>query len=195
LIVRWPGHVPGGAVADEPVINTDWIPTLLDLAGQPVPAGLDGVSFAARLTGRGSAPKRRLFWHFPHYTNQGSRPGGAARDGDWMLVEYYDEPRVELYDLSRDIGEARDVAAEHPGRAGEMRAALAAWRRQIDARENPPNPELNAARFRELYLDVDASRFAPAVADQAEWEKMWQWRKRMDAAFQQGNRPVAPNLR
>ena len=56
LIVRWPGHVPAGEVTDDPVINTDWVPTLLELVGRPVPAGLDGVSFAALLTGRGPAP-------------------------------------------------------------------------------------------------------------------------------------------
>ena len=116
LIVRWPGHVPAGKVVDDPVINTDWIPTLLDLAGQPPPSGLDGVSFAALLRGTGPAPQRPLFWHFPHYTNQGSRPSGAVREDHWILVEYYDEPRTELYDLRRDISQQHDVAAEHPDR-------------------------------------------------------------------------------
>jgi arylsulfatase A-like enzyme len=87
LIVRWPGRVPAGKIVAEPVINTDWLPTLLELAGRPVPAGLDGQSLSQLLTGRGPAPSRRLFWHFPHYTNQGSRPSGAVRDGNRILVE------------------------------------------------------------------------------------------------------------
>jgi arylsulfatase A len=186
LIVRWPGHVPAGKVVDDPVINTDWIPTLLDLAGQPVPSGLDGVSFAALLRGTGPAPQRPLFWHFPHYTNQGSRPSGAVREDHWILVEYYDEPRTELYDLRRDISQQHDVAAEHPDRAARLSAALAAWRKDVDAQINKPNPHFDPAKYRQLYIDVDASRFDPATADEAEWEKMWQWRKNMNAVVPRG---------
>jgi arylsulfatase A-like enzyme len=181
LIVRWPGHVPAGRVVDAPVINTDWVPTLLELAGEPAPSGLDGVSEAALLTGRGPAPQRSLFWHFPHYTNQGSRPCGAMREGNWMLVEYYDENKVELYDLSRDASEARDTAAQEPARVAKMRAALAAWRKSVHAQSNRPNPKFDAAKFRDLYIDVDASRFDPLHANLAEWEKMWRWRKEMNA--------------
>ena len=182
LIVRWPGHVPAGKVFNDPVINTDWVPTLLELAGRPVPSGLDGVSFAALLTGRGPAPERNLFWHFPHYTNQGSRPSGAMREGDWMLVEYYDEDQVELYNLASDAGETRDLAGRTTARVAEMRAALAAWRHEISAQTNTPNPQFEAAKYRELYLDVDASWFDPARAGQADWDKMWQWRKQMNSA-------------
>ena len=181
LIVRWPGHVPAGMVTGDPVINTDWIPTLLEMAGLSVPPGLDGVSFAPLLTGRGPAPHRSLFWHFPHYTNQGSRPCGAMRDGDWMLVEYYDEEKVELYDLSADSSEVRDLAGREAARAATMRAALAAWRKRVNAQENSPNPDFDPSKFRELYIDVDASRFDPPKASQADWEKMWQWRKLMDS--------------
>jgi arylsulfatase A-like enzyme len=182
LIVRWPGHVPVATVVDDPVINTDWIPTLLEMLGRPVPAGLDGVSFAALLNGHGPAPARKFFWHFPHYTNQGSRPSGAMRDGPWMMVEYYDDQQAELYDLRQDLGESRDLAPSRPQRVDQMRAALAAWRREVHAQGNTPNPDFDPAQYRRLYLDVDASRFDPANADQAQWEKMWQWRKEMNAA-------------
>lgn len=181
LIVRWPGRVPAGKVVDEPVVNTDWVPTLVDLAGQPIPAGLDGVSVVPLLTGRGTAPARTFFWHFPHYTNQGSRPSGAARDGDWMMVEYYDEEKAELYDLRSDIREARDLAASQPDRVKRMRTELAAWRKAVHAQGNTPNPNFDPAKYRALYQDVDASRFQPAQADQAQWETMWQWRKEMNA--------------
>jgi arylsulfatase A len=181
LIVRWPGHVSAGTVVDDPVINTDWVPTLLDLAGQPLPSGLDGLSLAARITGRGAAPKRPLYWHFPHYTNQGSRPSGAMRDNNWMLVEYYDADATELYDLGNDIGETHNVAAQNTERLAQMRASLAAWRQAVKAQTNAPNPNFDPVRYRELYLDVDASRFDPPHADRSLWEKMWSWRKEMDA--------------
>ncbi len=181
LIVRWPGHVPAGRVTDAPVNNIDWIPTLLDLAGAAPPPGLDGVSFAAGLQG-GDWPERPLYWHFPHYTNQGGRPCGAMRDGDWMLVEHYDEDRAELYDLANDIGQQNDRAAEQPERVRAMRAALAAWRREIGAQENAPNPDCREEAFRRLYVDVDPSRFDPLHADHDEWSAIHAWRTDMNEA-------------
>ncbi len=187
LIVRWPGHVPADRVSDAPVINTDWVPTLLELAGLSAAPGLDGVSVAPLMLGRGPAPKRSLFWHFPHYTNQGSRPTGAMRSEDWMLVEYYDTGTVELYDLARDISERRNLAAQHPDRVAQMRAALAVWRKQVNAQTNRPNPDFDPSKFRELYEDVDAGRFDPAKASQTEWEKIWTWRKGMNTVPKVGN--------
>ncbi len=180
LIVRWPGHVPAGKICDTPVINTDWVPTLMELAGLPAPKGLDGTSQTALLLGQAPQVTRSFFWHFPHYTNQGSRPTGALRNANWMLVEFYDDQIVELYDLSTDMRERENVAAQHPDRVAKMRTALAAWRRDVGAQDNRPNPEFDPAKFRELYQDVDASRFDPARATQAEWETMWQWRKGMN---------------
>jgi arylsulfatase A-like enzyme len=184
LIVRWPGHVPAGKVVDDPVINTDWIPTLLELSGAPPATGLDGVSFAGLLTGRGSAPSRNLYWHFPHYTNQGSRPSGAMRDGSWMLVEYYDDDSTELYNLSNDFKEKRNLAGQDPGRVAQMRTALAAWRTKVNAQTNAPNPNFDPAKYKELYEDVDAGKFDPATASKSDWETMWNWRKSMNAVVQ-----------
>jgi len=186
LIVRWPGHLPAGRVAREPVINTDWVPTLLELVGQPVPTGLDGVSFAAFLTGRGPAPARKFFWHFPHYTNQGSRPSGAMREGPWMLVEYYDADLAELFDLRKDTGERRSLATRYPGRVAGMRAELRQWRLAMQAQDNKPNPSFDAARYRDLYEAVDAGRFDPLKADLATWRQMQAWRKGMNAVLPGG---------
>lgn len=182
MIVRWPGHVAAGKVIEDPVINTDWLPTILELAGQPVPASLDGISFSGLLLGRGPAAKRKFFWHFPHYTNQGSRPAGAMRDEDWMLVEYYDDNVVELYDLGADRSETKNVAGQNQDRAKRMRTELAAWRRGVNAQTNRPNPHIDAAKYRELYVEMDASRFDPPRASIDQWEKIWDWRKQMNAA-------------
>jgi hypothetical protein len=102
------------------------------------------------------------------------------REGDWMLVEYYDQEKAELYNLSSDPGESRDVAAGNPERVAQMRAALAAWRKSVSAQENRPNPNFDPGKYQELYIDVDASRFQPDQADQAQWEAMRRWRKAMD---------------
>ena len=103
-IVRWPGHVAAGTTTDAPVSAADWTPTLLEACGVKPAGPLDGVSLVKLLEG-GSLPARPLFWHFPHYTNQGGRPGGAVREGDWKLIEHYEDGRVELFNLAKDAGE------------------------------------------------------------------------------------------
>ncbi len=183
LIIRWPGRIAPGKATSTPVINTDLLPTLLELAGIPVPAGLDGQSFARLLRGKGALPARPLYWHFPHYNNQGGRPGGAVREGNWKLVEFYDEGRVELYDLSRDIGETKDLAAQQAGRAKAMRAKLAAWRTSVGAQENIPNPSFDPALYGKLYRDVDVSRLRPEATAKETGEKYADWRKGMNAAI------------
>jgi arylsulfatase A-like enzyme len=164
------------------MVNTDWVPTLLALAGGPAPTGLDGVSVAPFLLGRAPAPARPFFWHFPHYNNQGGRPTGAMREDRWMLVEYYDVGRTELYDLAADVREERDLAAQQPERVTRMRAALGNWRQAVGAQTNQPNPAADPGKFRLLYQDFDPSRFDPARADPARWEQIWTWRNGMNAA-------------
>jgi arylsulfatase A-like enzyme len=188
LIVRRPGHVPAGKVVDDPVINTDWLPTLLEMTGQPIPSGLDGISFAHCLAGQAAPPQRALFWHFPHYTNQGSRPSGAMREGSWMLVEYYDGQKSELYDLATDPSEKVDLAAQHPERVEKMSASLETWRNDLRVQRNRPNPDFDETKASELYSDIDASRFDPANASQAQWQAIWDWRKKMNAALPQTSR-------
>ena len=183
LIVRGPGLAAKQAI-DTPIVNTDWVPTLLDLAGLPVPDGLDGISQATLLTTGSSAEaaRRPLFWHLPHYTNQGSRPSGAVRDGDWKLVEHYDTGQVELFDLRQDAGESKNLAAAEPTRTSALRERLRDWRRAVGAQENSVNPNVDAARFREIYENFDASRFDPRQADAAAWQAVNEWRQKMDEA-------------
>ncbi len=122
LIVRWPGHVPANRIVAGPVLNTDWLPTLLDLAGLPIPQDLDGLSLRDCLTGGADTPARSFYWHFPHYTNQGSRPAGAIRDGDWKLIEHYEDQRAELFNLATDVQETNDLATREPERTRSLRA-------------------------------------------------------------------------
>ncbi|OGV32043.1 MAG: hypothetical protein A2020_14045 [Lentisphaerae bacterium GWF2_45_14] len=178
LIVCWPGHISKGRVIDAPVNNIDWIPTLLELIGYPVPSGLDGISFAKGLTGS-VIPNRKLFWHFPHYTNQGGRPSGAMRDGNWILIELYDEDRAELYDLSKDIGEQQDLARRYPARINSMCAELDEWRRENKVQYNTPNPNCDEKLYRRFYVDMDPSKFEPLIANDKEWSCLIKWQKEM----------------
>ena len=110
------------------------------------------------------------------------------REGNLMLVEYYDGQKSELYDLATDPGEKSDVAAQHPERVEKMSAALETWRNDLRVQRNRPNPDVDEAKAKELYTDIDASRFDPAKASQAQWRGMWDWRKKMNAALPKASR-------
>jgi arylsulfatase A-like enzyme len=134
-IVDAPGITRPGSVCDTPVTTTDFYPTLLALAGLP-PAPrqhVDGMNLMPLLAG-GMLDRGPLFWHYPHYSNQGGPPAGAMRDGDWKLIEWYEDGRLELYNLHNDPSERHDLASRHPEKARAMRERLAAWRKETHAR-------------------------------------------------------------
>ena len=87
-----------------------------------------------------------LFWHYPHYHPGGSTPHSAARIGDWKLIEFFEDDRVELYNLKEDVGEAKDVAAAEPEFTAGLRDRLRAWRAGVGAQLPTPNPDHNTAR-------------------------------------------------
>lgn len=187
LIVRWPGRVPAGKVVDTPVISTDWVPTLLELvaaasrAEEPRAAGpLDGVSLATLLSGGEPPAARPLYWHMPHYMNQGSRPSGAIRVGDWKLIEHYEDGRLELFNLAHDISETTDLAAAEPARVAELRGQLEKWRRDVGAQENQANPDFNASAWQQLYQNVDVSKLLAESTAAPMEEKLSEWRKLMN---------------
>lgn len=141
MIVKWPGHGEAGSVCVEPVISTDFYPTLLEMAGLPAEAhqAVDGKSFAAALKGQ-SFHRGSIFWHFPHYSNHGMQsPGGAVRDGDYKLLEYFENNTVQLFNLREDIGEQHDLSATQPEKTNELRTKLHAWRSRVAARMMPAN--------------------------------------------------------
>ena len=190
LIVRWPGVVAPGSEFETPIVLTDLVPTLLEAAGVDTAktvGPLDGVSLMPVLRGE-SLPARTLCWHFPNYTNQGGRPAGAIREGDWKLIEQFEDGNVELYNLAQDVGETNDLAAAEPSRAAELRRKLADWRASVGARMPTPNPQFDAALHRRLYVEQDPSRLIPA-ATAAATEPVWKdWRQAMNAAVK-GRRP------
>lgn len=147
LIVRWPGITTPGSTIAAPVSSPDLMPTLLDAAGtQPTPGQrLDGVSLRPMLRG-GTAPDRALFWHYPHYGNQGGAPAAAVRRGPWKLIHWFEDDRVELFDVVADLGETRDLAAREPARVAALRAELTAWQRDVGAKLPITNPTYDPAQ-------------------------------------------------
>lgn len=185
LIAYWPGKIRP-AIVNTPVITTDWTPTLLELTGVQASEPFDGISLAALLTRGAALAPRPLCWHFPHYTNQGGRPAGAIRAGDWKLVEHYEDGRCELFNLADDIAEANDRAVDQPSRVAELRGQLEKHRRSIGAAENPANPKFNATAWKKIYSDFDLSQLRMEPTAAATAPKIDPWRKLMDAAVAKG---------
>ena len=178
-LVRWPGRVAAGRTTDAPVSAADWTPTLLEACGVKPPGPLDGVSLVKLLEG-GALPARPLFWHFPHYTNQGGRPGGAVREGDWKLIEHYEDGRVELFNLAKDASETQDLSDAEPKRTADLKGKLRAWRQTVGAQENTPNPDFNAALHKRCYEDLDVSALKPAATAALMRPGLEAWRAAMN---------------
>jgi arylsulfatase A-like enzyme len=123
FIVRWPGHVPAGKTSDHIGSFVDFLPTAAELAGTKPPQNLDGLSFLPACLGETKKQKQHdfLFWEF--YEQGGRR---AVRMGDWKgVINSFDiTGEMELYDVTKDIGEANNVAAAHPALVARIRAAM-----------------------------------------------------------------------
>ena len=143
MIVRWPKKIKPGAVCDTAVIGTDFYPTLLEITGSDKPHAqpLDGKSIMPLLTQTGSFKRDAIFWHFPAYlqrysTSQGAfrtTPASAIRKGDYKLIEFFEDGKLELYNLKEDISESNDLSKKLPAKTKELHADLVSWRKTINA--------------------------------------------------------------
>jgi arylsulfatase A-like enzyme len=146
-IARWKGTIQAGQTNSAVINSVDVYPTLLELAGADPPADypLDGVSYASLLTSaKQSLDRDAVYWHFPGYLGAGAdqwrtKPAGAVRSGDWKLIEFFEDGRLELYNLKDDIGEQHNLAAKNPEKVKELQAKLAAWRTSVGAKMPMPN--------------------------------------------------------
>lgn len=132
-IIRYPGVTKAGSVSKEMICSIDLYPTIAKAAGATSTQTIDGIDISPALKGE-SLDRKSLFWHYPHYSNQGGIPSGAIREENWKLIERYEDGRVHLYDLSIDIGEKTDLAEKYPERVKEMRARLHVWYKEVDAK-------------------------------------------------------------
>lgn len=141
FLIKAPGVTEPGSICDTPVTATDFYPTMLQLAGLPSrpEQHLDGVSLVPLLKG-GSIEERDLYWHYPHYGNQGGEPSSIIRSGDWKLIHYYADGRDELYNLADDIGERNDLAGDRPATTKQLRGRLDSWLEEVGARFPKTDP-------------------------------------------------------
>lgn len=136
MAIRWPGVTPGGTRCPIPLVTSDLYPTLLEMAGLPAmpEQHADGMSFAPLLRNPFAKFERGpLFFHYPHYGNQGGFPSSAMRDGDYTLIQDLEDGVYELYNLSTDLGQHNNLEQLEAEKVKEMSAALDAWRREVKA--------------------------------------------------------------
>lgn len=140
LIVHWPRVTKPGSICEVPVVGTDTLPTILSMVGTgPVPQPCDGVDITGLFRGEKSLPRAGLCWHYPHYSDQGGTPSGAIREGDWKLIEFFEDNHVELYNLAQDPGEQYNFASSFGDKAYDLQRKLQSWRTSVNAAMPSPN--------------------------------------------------------
>ena len=132
-IVSLPGQIPAGTVSQTPIITMDWVPTILEMVGEKN-TSTDGVSLVPALLQKGSLADRDLFWHFPHYREPDIRPYSIIRSGAYKLIYYFDGSEAELYDLSNDPLEEKNLAKQLPFLTSQLKTKLDNWWKETDAR-------------------------------------------------------------
>lgn len=142
LLIKWPGVIKPGTECTIPVTSTDFYPTMLQLAGLPlIPEQLcDGTSLIPIIEGK-ELEDRAIFWHYPHYGNQGGTPGSSIRLGNYKLIEFLEDGHLELYNIKNDISEKNDLVAEKSDIAKKLKKMLDEWRDDVKAKFPEPNPD------------------------------------------------------
>ena len=140
LIVHWPGVTKPGSTSQTPVITGDYFPTITEVAGLGAnPIAPEFRSLVPLLRGTGELAERPLFWHYPHYHPGGATPYSAIREGDWRLVEFFEDNHLELYNLREDPLETKNVVDSEKGKATALRSKLQVWRETVGAQLPSPN--------------------------------------------------------
>lgn len=140
LIARWPGKLKP-SLNSVTVSSIDLLPTVAAICLGKTVSEVDGVNLEPVLTQTATLPERDLFWHYPHYANQGSRPAAAIRSGEFKLIEYYETGRRELFNVVKDISESRNLSSDQPELVQQLAAKLDAWRQSVGAQLPTLNPD------------------------------------------------------
>ncbi|PZX55489.1 arylsulfatase A-like enzyme [Algoriphagus ratkowskyi] len=164
-----------------PASGIDFYPTLLELAGVAIGENvpMEGVSLAPAMDGKEMAD-RALYWHYPHYGNQGGDPSSIIREGDWKLIYYWEDKVVELYDLGRDPGEQKNLASENRDEVKRLSGKLMQWLDETNANRPIADPDYDAVLHQavldknknERMPDLESERvkiLAPGWQPNADW--------------------------
>lgn len=147
VVIRWPGVTASGTRCNVPLVSNDFYPTMLEMAGLPLKPEqhVDGRSFVPLLRNPFAKFDRGpIFFHYPHYSNQGGFPASAVRKGDYKLIQDLEDGAYELYQLSTDEGEHNNLEQLEPELATELASELDAWRKEVDAKPLRKNSDTGA---------------------------------------------------
>ena len=135
LIVCWPREISSNRLCHEPVTSMDFFPTFLEALDLPLmpECHIDGESIIKALYGDENYEHGPLFWHYPHYSNQGSVPGSSIRDKEWKLIKSYEYNTLELYNLENDISESMDLSKQYPDIVNNLHDQLLNWQQEVEA--------------------------------------------------------------
>ena len=146
MIVRAPGITAAGSECHSYVSSVDFFPTMLELAKTQTPkVELDGKSFVPLLQSK-KMKRGPIFWHYPHYGNQGGAPTAAVRDENWKLIHWMEDDRWELFDLDDDLGETTNQATSQPAILRRLKRQLVDWQKEVQAKFPSPNPNYKPRR-------------------------------------------------
>ncbi len=147
--IRWPGHTQAGDTCDTPVTSTDFYPTLLDMIDAELKPEQhqDGVSLCPILDKSGELERESIFWHFPHYHAVSDSPGASIRCGNYKLIEFFDDERIELYNIKEDLGEVHELSQKEPDTCKKLKQKLDEWKHGIEAIMPTKNPDWEPLTF------------------------------------------------
>lgn len=147
MIVRWPGKVEPATVNDTQVTHLDFFPTFMEAAQIEIPSELplDGVSIVPTLTGGTKLERDAIYFHYPNYAwHAKNRLGGVIIEGDYKLLNWYDDDSVELYNLAEDFSEQHDLSKQNPELSYRLKRKLKLWLKQVEANMPVKNPNYAA---------------------------------------------------
>uniref|UniRef100_UPI0040471F8D sulfatase n=1 Tax=Mariniflexile sp. TaxID=1979402 RepID=UPI0040471F8D len=135
-LIYVPNRNSNGKKSDYPVTGADFFPTILDYANIKLLPGQhrDGISLRPIIDEGKSLPMRPLYWHYPHYGNQGGDPSSIIREGNWKLIHYYEEDIDELYNLANDPYEQNNLASSNPEKTKQLNKKLMDWLKEVNAK-------------------------------------------------------------
>ncbi len=142
LIMYWKGKIVAGSISDLPVTTADLFPTIAKAINENYRKGksIDGESILQLIAKPQEFQNRKLFWHYPHYSNQGGKPGSAIRKGNYKLIYNYEDENMELYDVVNDIAEKNNIASAERKTANQLKKQLFKWLKGTSALLPNKNP-------------------------------------------------------
>lgn len=140
VIMRWPARIKAGQISDLPVNTVDFYPTFAKAMNASNAKGIDGENLLSLLEKPQQAKKRTLYWHYPHYSNQGGKPGSAIVQYPHKLIYNHEDRSIELYDLVRDVSETTNLAQTNQPLARKLNAKLQRWLSGVKAKFPDQNP-------------------------------------------------------